>query len=135
MLVRFFTHHYILQLFTRRFWQCYVLYTLAKYDLSASSLFSQPSPPSPQQVEDAYDGQICRCTGYRAILDAAQTLQQQQPLADIEVIKGQVHKSIFGQGYLEPPVSTMNLWCRLCCGWHSGIIGVQTTLMHCSVMA
>ncbi len=29
--------------------------------------------PSEKDVEEAFDGNLCRCTGYRPILDAAQT--------------------------------------------------------------
>jgi xanthine dehydrogenase/oxidase len=28
---------------------------------------------SQQEIEDSFDGHICRCTGYRSILDAMKT--------------------------------------------------------------
>lgn len=37
--------------------------------------------PTKEEIESAFDGNICRCTGYRAILDAMHQLP-----TDIEVI-------------------------------------------------
>ena len=39
------------------------------------------SPPSEHEVEEAFDGNLCRCTGYRPILDAAQTFSAEKGCA------------------------------------------------------
>jgi len=36
-------------------------------------LRNNPDAPSEHEIEEAFDGNLCRCTGYRPILDAAQT--------------------------------------------------------------
>ncbi|OQO08341.1 Xanthine dehydrogenase [Cryoendolithus antarcticus] len=41
--------------------------------MSAYALLRNHDNPSEQEVEEAFDGNLCRCTGYRPILDAAQT--------------------------------------------------------------
>lgn len=41
--------------------------------MSMSGLLAQTPSPTVQQVEDHFDGNLCRCTGYRPILDAMQT--------------------------------------------------------------
>ena len=38
--------------------------------LSPSSLLHQKPNITAQEIEDNFDGNICRCTGYRPILDA-----------------------------------------------------------------
>ena len=43
--------------------------------------------PSKAEVENALDGNICRCTGYRPILDAFKTFASDGKLSDIEDIK------------------------------------------------
>ena len=45
------------------------------------------SPLSTAEVENALDGNICRCTGYRPILDAFKTFASDGKLSDIEDIK------------------------------------------------
>jgi hypothetical protein len=42
--------------------------------VSMAALLRANPTPTAQQVEDAFDGNLCRCTGYRRILDAAQQL-------------------------------------------------------------
>ena len=37
---------------------------------------SEGEGPGEQEVEEAFDGNLCRCTGYRPILDAAQTFRK-----------------------------------------------------------
>ncbi|KAE9987985.1 hypothetical protein EG328_000929 [Venturia inaequalis] len=41
--------------------------------MSLYALLRNNSTPSEHDVEEAFDGNLCRCTGYRPILDAAQT--------------------------------------------------------------
>ncbi|KAH8714207.1 molybdopterin binding aldehyde oxidase/xanthine dehydrogenase [Ilyonectria robusta] len=41
--------------------------------MSLYALLRNNSTPSKDDVEEAFDGNLCRCTGYRSILDAAQT--------------------------------------------------------------
>lgn len=49
--------------------------------------FLQENPsPSKQQIEDNFDGNICRCTGYRPILDAMKTFAKSSNPLDIEEI-------------------------------------------------
>ncbi|MCJ1314488.1 hypothetical protein MMC25_008170 [Agyrium rufum] len=41
--------------------------------MSLYALVRNHEDPSPTEVEEAFDGNLCRCTGYRPILDAAQS--------------------------------------------------------------
>ncbi|CAM1510465.1 Fc.00g008000.m01.CDS01 [Cosmosporella sp. VM-42] len=41
--------------------------------MSLYALLRNNTAPSTAEVEEAFDGNLCRCTGYRPILDAAQT--------------------------------------------------------------
>ncbi|RPA87015.1 xanthine dehydrogenase-like protein [Ascobolus immersus RN42] len=41
--------------------------------MSLYALLRNNPDPSPHDVEEAFDGNLCRCTGYRPILDAAQS--------------------------------------------------------------
>ncbi|GAM86282.1 hypothetical protein ANO11243_042940 [Dothideomycetidae sp. 11243] len=41
--------------------------------MSLYALLRNDSEPSPHDVEEAFDGNLCRCTGYRPLLDAAHT--------------------------------------------------------------
>ncbi|KAL9024182.1 MAG: hypothetical protein Q9196_006704, partial [Gyalolechia fulgens] len=46
--------------------------------MSLYSLLRNNADPSELEVEEAFDGNLCRCTGYRPILDAAQTFSVQK---------------------------------------------------------
>lgn len=46
--------------------------------MSAYALLRNNDAPSEHDVEEAFDGNLCRCTGYRPILDAAQTFSVPQ---------------------------------------------------------
>ena len=56
------------------------------------SLLEDTPSPTQQEVEDNFDGNICRCTGYRTILDAMKTFASDadekllKKCVDIEVI-------------------------------------------------
>ncbi|KAI5458128.1 xanthine dehydrogenase [Mariannaea sp. PMI_226] len=41
--------------------------------MSLYALLRNNDAPSKDEIEEAFDGNLCRCTGYRSILDAAQT--------------------------------------------------------------
>ena len=45
---------------------------------SLYALIRNDAHPSEQEVEEAFDGNLCRCTGYRPILDAAQTFSAER---------------------------------------------------------
>eukprot|EP00055_Hartaetosiga_balthica_P014394 m.78729 g.78729 ORF g.78729 m.78729 type:complete len:1316 (+) comp8584_c1_seq1:41-3988(+) len=69
--------------------------------MSMYSLLEQNPKPSPRQVEDALDGNICRCTGYRPILAAFRTfcdetgkeeVDQNEALTDLEDFSKVYHK-------------------------------------------
>lgn len=46
--------------------------------MSLYALLRNDSNPSEHDVEEAFDGNLCRCTGYRPILDAAQTFSAEK---------------------------------------------------------
>ncbi|KAH8599158.1 Molybdopterin-binding domain of aldehyde dehydrogenase-domain-containing protein [Bisporella sp. PMI_857] len=46
--------------------------------MSLYALLRNDSSPSEHDIEEAFDGNLCRCTGYRPILDAAQTFSVQR---------------------------------------------------------
>ncbi|WPH04180.1 xanthine dehydrogenase [Acrodontium crateriforme] len=46
--------------------------------MSLYALLRNNEKPSELEIEEAFDGNLCRCTGYRPILDAAQTFSAQK---------------------------------------------------------
>lgn len=46
--------------------------------MSLYALLRNDADPSELEVEEAFDGNLCRCTGYRPILDAAQTFSNKK---------------------------------------------------------
>ncbi|KAL2135924.1 hypothetical protein VTI74DRAFT_6307 [Chaetomium olivicolor] len=50
--------------------------------MSLYALLRNNQAPSEHDIEEAFDGNLCRCTGYRPILDAAQTFSVKQDGAD-----------------------------------------------------
>lgn len=47
--------------------------------MSLYALLRNNDEPSKDEIEEAFDGNLCRCTGYRSILDAAQTFSVDKP--------------------------------------------------------
>uniref|UniRef100_H2YPE4 FAD-binding PCMH-type domain-containing protein n=1 Tax=Ciona savignyi TaxID=51511 RepID=H2YPE4_CIOSA len=45
-------------------------YCTPGFVMNMHSLLSEDPSPTQQKIEDSFDGNICRCTGYRSILDA-----------------------------------------------------------------
>jgi xanthine dehydrogenase/oxidase len=56
--------------------------------MSLYALLRNTHSPSEHEVEEAFDGNLCRCTGYRPILDAAQTFSSAQGCAQAKVNGG-----------------------------------------------
>src|SRR5436305_6619234 len=44
--------------------------------MSLYALLRNDPEPSELEIEEAFDGNLCRCTGYRPILDAAQSFNK-----------------------------------------------------------
>ncbi len=42
--------------------------------MSLYTLLRNNPNPSEEEIEECFDGNLCRCTGYRPILDAAKTV-------------------------------------------------------------
>ncbi|KAG0652560.1 Purine hydroxylase I [Hyphodiscus hymeniophilus] len=56
--------------------------------MSLYALLRNDSSPSEHAVEEAFDGNLCRCTGYRPILDAAQTFSAERQCGNAKVNGG-----------------------------------------------
>jgi len=52
------------------------------FTMSLFGLFKNARRPSTQAIEDALSGNLCRCTGYRPIVAAAQAMYDARPLPD-----------------------------------------------------
>ena len=57
--------------------------------MSLYALLRNDSDPSEHDVEEAFDGNLCRCTGYRPILDAAQTFSAKRSCGNAKVNGGE----------------------------------------------
>ena len=56
--------------------------------MSLYALLRNNDNPTEHEVEEAFDGNLCRCTGYRPILDAAQTFSAERGCASAKVNGG-----------------------------------------------
>ena len=52
--------------------------------MSLYALLRNTKEPTEKDIEEAFDGNLCRCTGYRPILDAAQTFGRHQSTASLD---------------------------------------------------
>jgi xanthine dehydrogenase/oxidase len=55
--------------------------------MSMHALLRREPRPAASAIEDAFDGHICRCTGYRAILDAMQSFAAERGDAGLESLR------------------------------------------------
>ncbi|KAI9665697.1 MAG: hypothetical protein M1821_003631 [Bathelium mastoideum] len=51
--------------------------------MSLYALLRNKETPSEHEIEEAFDGNLCRCTGYRPLLDAAQTFSAGQSCKEL----------------------------------------------------
>lgn len=65
--------------------------------MSLYALIRNDPTPSEKDVEEAFDGNLCRCTGYRSILDAAQTFSTQSRCGKTDPCNGYCCKIIESQ--------------------------------------
>lgn len=56
--------------------------------MSLYALLRNDTDPSELEVEEAFDGNLCRCTGYRPILDAAQTFSTKRSCGNSSINGG-----------------------------------------------
>jgi len=56
--------------------------------MSLYALLRNNDSPDDQEIEEAFDGNLCRCTGYRPILDAAQTFSVDRGCAKVKANGG-----------------------------------------------
>ncbi|XP_028415709.1 xanthine dehydrogenase-like [Dendronephthya gigantea] len=59
-------------------------YCTPGFVMNMYSLLSENSQPSKQEIEDGFDGNLCRCTGFRSILDAMKSFAKGESPIDIE---------------------------------------------------
>ncbi|KAL8660784.1 MAG: hypothetical protein Q9202_006206 [Teloschistes flavicans] len=74
--------------------------------MSLYALLRNNVDPSELEIEEAFDGNLCRCTGYRPILDAAQTFSMQKSCGKATANGG-------GGCCMEKPTSTGNSGCLM----------------------
>jgi xanthine dehydrogenase/oxidase len=59
-------------------------YCTPGFVMALHSFMLEPPRPACEQIESVFDGNLCRCTGYRSILDAAQEFATQPQLVAAE---------------------------------------------------
>ena len=52
--------------------------------MSLYALLSRNANPSEQEIENCFDGNVCRCTGYRPILQGAKQFCATKAAGDVE---------------------------------------------------
>jgi xanthine dehydrogenase/oxidase len=96
--------------------------------MSLYALLRTNSEPSEKELEEAFDGNLCRCTGYRPILDAAKSLRVVHKLPEnVPALESSASKGVNGCGAKE--ANEMPNGCGLgkdCCQLRDGS-GAPTT--------
>ncbi len=71
--------------------------------MSMFALFKRSSDPSREEIEDALTGNLCRCTGYRPIVDAAKDACARGPRDQFSAAEKEVHDRLasFPRGSME----------------------------------
>uniref|UniRef100_A0A1I8HHR4 FAD-binding PCMH-type domain-containing protein n=1 Tax=Macrostomum lignano TaxID=282301 RepID=A0A1I8HHR4_9PLAT len=72
--------------------------------MSMYSQLQENAKPTMQQVEHFFDGNICRCTGYRSILDGMKSFACDSNNGDCVDIE-EMNKSLCAEGIAKPPTS------------------------------
>jgi xanthine dehydrogenase small subunit len=62
--------------------------------MSMFVLYKQSTPPSRGEIEDAITGNLCRCTGYRPIIDAAQSACARGPADHFSAMEERVRRTL-----------------------------------------
>ncbi|KAJ1982432.1 hypothetical protein H4R34_001725 [Dimargaris verticillata] len=87
--------------------------------MSLYALLRNNPTPTLYEVEDGFDGNLCRCTGYRPILDAAKTFAQPSSMASSEPVASPACQHQAGGHPCRPNDQTGTTGCGRASGCHT----------------